>query len=196
MPTGHTADMYDGKPVTFREFALSCARSFGALVHMRDDDMKAKIKKREPSDYYKTSIEDAIKRLDHVARMSNDDASYAAYAEYQQAMARYEESVKTSEKRRETYSKMLDKIEAWNPPTPEHDNLKAFMREQIEDSIKFDCHIPVRPKRQSAVEWRKSEIECAAPDIAYSRKSLAEEEQRCDDANAWVDALIDSLPED
>jgi len=37
MPTGYTADLNDGKQVTFQEFTMKCARAFGALIEMRDD---------------------------------------------------------------------------------------------------------------------------------------------------------------
>jgi hypothetical protein len=32
MPTGYTAKIYNGVPQTFEEFALDCARTFGALI--------------------------------------------------------------------------------------------------------------------------------------------------------------------
>ena len=43
MPTGYTADIQDGKITTLREYALSCARAFGALIMMRDDPHDAPI---------------------------------------------------------------------------------------------------------------------------------------------------------
>lgn len=37
---------------------------------------------------------------------------------------------------------MLASVEAWQVPTPEHESLKTFMREQITQSIAFDCQPP------------------------------------------------------
>lgn len=37
MPTGYTADIKDG--ITFRDFALRCARAFGATIMQRDEDI-------------------------------------------------------------------------------------------------------------------------------------------------------------
>lgn len=43
MPTGYTAPIYEGKQITFPEFAMQCARAFGALIDMRDDPMDSPI---------------------------------------------------------------------------------------------------------------------------------------------------------
>ena len=49
MPTGYTTDIYNGKDVSFRDFALTCARQFGACIMQRDDpaDEKPKIMPEE-----------------------------------------------------------------------------------------------------------------------------------------------------
>ena len=49
MPSGYTSDIYNGKEVTFKDFALGCARAFGACVMQRDDpaDEKPKIMPEE-----------------------------------------------------------------------------------------------------------------------------------------------------
>ena len=49
MPSGYTENIYYGKEVTFKDFALGCARAFGACVMQRDDpaDVKPKIMPEE-----------------------------------------------------------------------------------------------------------------------------------------------------
>ncbi len=46
MPSGYTENIYYGKKVAFKDFALGCARAFGACVMQRDDpaDVKPKIR--------------------------------------------------------------------------------------------------------------------------------------------------------
>lgn len=46
MPTGYTADVQSGKVTDFAEYAMNCARAFGALVLMRDDPSDADIPER------------------------------------------------------------------------------------------------------------------------------------------------------
>lgn len=43
MPTGYTHGVQDGTVTEFRDFALICARAFGATILMRDDPMDAPI---------------------------------------------------------------------------------------------------------------------------------------------------------
>jgi len=37
MPSGYTSDLYEGKNISFTQFALQCARAFGAAIDQRDD---------------------------------------------------------------------------------------------------------------------------------------------------------------
>lgn len=52
--------MADNENFTFPEFAMRCARNFGALIMMRDEPLDAPIpEKFEPSGYYKKEYEKA-----------------------------------------------------------------------------------------------------------------------------------------
>lgn len=54
MPTGYTHKIKDG--MTFKEYALRCARNFGALMDMRDDPMDAPIPIFTPSGYHEEKL--------------------------------------------------------------------------------------------------------------------------------------------
>lgn len=41
MPTGYTNRIQNGEITEFKDFALACARAFGALISMRDDALDA-----------------------------------------------------------------------------------------------------------------------------------------------------------
>lgn len=43
MPTGYTSIIDDNENVTFKEYALRCARGFGALMHLRDESLDKEI---------------------------------------------------------------------------------------------------------------------------------------------------------
>ena len=57
MPTGFTAPIYDGKDITFEQFANSCLRNFG--IYLRFEGKYPNLSRYEipdkicPSDYYK-----------------------------------------------------------------------------------------------------------------------------------------------
>ena len=61
MPTGYTHDIPAG--ITFRQFALNCARAFGANIAMRDDPADKPIEVYEPSDYSAKAITKATNEL-------------------------------------------------------------------------------------------------------------------------------------
>ena len=64
MPTGYTSDIYDGKDISFREYALKCARNFGAYVEMRDSSLDTEMPTEfEPSTYYRDKLDEALKRV-------------------------------------------------------------------------------------------------------------------------------------
>ena len=90
-----------------------------------------------------------------------------------------------------------DNIDAWKPPTPDHEGLKAFMREQIESSIRFDCdnsyYLTHMPVKMTAMEWRSKQVEQARRDIAYHSKEHTEEVGRAHTRTDWVKALRESL---
>ena len=44
MATGYTYPVVEGKITEFSEFALGCARAFGAFMHMRDDNSDAPLR--------------------------------------------------------------------------------------------------------------------------------------------------------
>lgn len=198
MPTGYTADVKDGKVTTFPEFALQCARAFGALIEMRDDPKDAPIPDEfTPSEYHVTALAKAEARLAELATYDLDRAEREAGAEYV-ARLKYErerEERRLAEKAR--YEAMLDKVLAWEPPTEQHVEMKKFMVDQLESSIGFDCS-PIawpEPVKSSPQEWLAAARASAEHDVEYHTKHLAEDRERAAGRTAWVAALRQSLSE-
>ena len=131
MPTGYTTDIYNGKDVSFRDFALTCARQFGACVMQRDDpaDVKPKIM---PEESYHT---EELKKLKKFKKPTK--AQFDSYVK--ETIADCEKSIKEKNELKKRYSDILEKAKNWQPPTKEHERLKAFMIEQLTDSKNFDC---------------------------------------------------------
>jgi len=49
MPTGYTCQVQDGMITEFKEFALLCARNFGACITLRDEPLSPDIPEFEVS---------------------------------------------------------------------------------------------------------------------------------------------------
>lgn len=192
MPTGYTAPIKDG--IEFNEFVWNCARAFGALVEMRDDPMDAPIPKFKPSDHHANSLKEANSDLVRFLKMTTADADKAALREYEESYKSFEKMNRESADLEDKYHAMLAKVQAWTPPTKEHDGMKKFMAEQIQESIEFDCHVHEMPEAMRGKEWLKLKIEKAKQDIAYHSNAHAKEMKRCNDRNEWVKALASSVP--
>jgi hypothetical protein len=199
MPTGYTAALYEGQTQTFPEFAMSCARAFGALITMRDDPIGTPIPEEIKPDtsYYEEKIRNAETEIVEAKAWSAATAERLAIEAYEAQVARYEQALAEAQARAERYQLMLAEVEAWEPPTEEHQGLKKFMVEQLTSSIDFDCDTSYRsrPARQSGEEYREAVVAKARSEIAYSTRHIAEEIDRATDRTNWVRALRASLNE-
>lgn len=195
MPSGYTADVADGKVSDFKTFALRCARAFGALIEMRDDDMNAPLRMPEPSSYHANALAEARQRLAEVSAMTLEDAEPRAEAAYREAVAGWEQRRGEQIATEQRYRAMLTAVEAWTPPSPEHEEMKRFMRKQLLESIDWDCERPMSPQptRESALQWLSRAQGRAVKDVAYHEEQLAEEHQRIAERRQWIQQLQDSL---
>lgn len=195
MSTGYTSKIYDGKAQSFAEFALYCARAFGALVEMREDPMDAKIPLEfKPSTYHRDRLAETKTELAKWQNMSLAEAAKHEAASYAKAIdeeAAYQEKKKAL---RERYETMLAHVLAWEPPTPEHKGLKDFMTSQLRESIDFDCRdYSNHVRRVAPAQWLKERIETAQNSIAYHEKEWARDQEMARTRTAWVADLRKSL---
>jgi hypothetical protein len=196
MPTGYTAAIKDG--ITFQEFALGCARAFGACISMRDDPSDTPIPdKFEPSNYHAEALKVANARLAELEAMSISEANEAALKEYLDGCERNIVLRQENAALRIKYQTMLDAAKKWVPPTIEHQGMKEFMIQQITDSIEWDCsdRYLIDPPRQTGEQWLANNILTISQNI---HRHTAEQELEVDRARKrteWVSALRNSLAE-
>lgn len=99
---------------------------------------------------------------------------------------------------------MLEKVEAWIPPTKDHDHLKEFMITQLRESIDFDCNpdyynadltqLLIRGENKlSAEQIRNDKRNHLEEDLKYYQNKLYEEKKHVAAANEWIKDLYKSL---
>lgn len=196
MPTGYTEDIKKG--ITFPQFAMSCAKAFGACVTMRDDPAKVPIPDEfKPSDWHEKQLTRAKRILAKLENMTEDEAATRARVECNIESQHIAKAVEETRDLVAKYNSMLENVKRWQPPTSDHIELKAFMLQQIESSIKFDDMEPYYlehpAKLLSAKDWLTQKIKEAKRDIAYHTKENQEEIERVASRNAWIKALRASL---
>ncbi|WP_022886396.1 hypothetical protein [Glaciibacter superstes] len=196
MPTGYTSDLYEGKEQSFEEFALQCARAFGALIEMRDEAPGASIPDEfAPSDHHRRGLDEAKAKLADLSALRDDDWALCEVASRQNRTAEYAAAVERAAAMRARYEAMLVQVEAWEPPTQEHQGLRDFMLQQLRESIKFDCSTRylTEPEVQSVDEFRAQELAAAQWSVDYHAEGWAKEQERAASRTAWVRALRASL---
>lgn len=197
MPTGYTADVATGKIDNFADFAWICARNFGACVTLRDDKVEpTRPEKFEPSDFYIKEVAKARGRLGELLSMS--DAEKRAARDATQAKVEEERGRINAERteQRARYEYMLAEVEAWEPPTEDHQGMKDFMATQLRESIDFDCGDVSRfmPDLPEAEKWFTNEVVEASRNVGRYAEEYAKEVARVASRNAWIEALATSLP--
>jgi len=194
MPTGYTGSITDD--MTFREFAMLCARNFGACIMMRDEPMDKEIPEEfKPSQWHNERRELAEKEAVRLASLTDEEADAEAQADYDREVERVKKWDREKERDRKKYDRMLAMVEEWEPPTPDHQSMKRFMRQQIVDTIKFDCSPYHRdtPRRKPGGVWLSNALAKAEQDIEYHTKHQAEEDERTASRNKWLKELRASL---
>lgn len=206
MPTGYTAPLYEGTPITPAQFILRCARAMGAAIMQRDDHPDVEIQLREvDTKYHDDRLKDLRRQLE--AANARTDAEWAAMREAEIVEAR-RTAEEVEAKQREIYRRyvaMQKAIRSWKPPTEEHYNLRKFMLDQIDESIKFDTPAlapgrdtgwsPDVPEEIPVAEYRAKVIRRLSKSIANTAEHIEKEHALVRSQNAWVTALRDSLPD-
>lgn len=199
MPTGYTSIVAENENFTFPEFAMRCARNFGALIMMRDEPLDAHIpEKFEPSDYYKNEYERAKAAYDNF--IANPPTYEDLEKQYNEYVAHETEHfvAESAEKdiKRKRYNAMLSKVLEWQPPTPEHEGLKKFMIDQLHDSIESDC-IEYRPLFPNQDEYiaRNRNSKYLKKELEFYEKQWHDEIERTNSRNKWLKELRESLKE-
>ena len=195
MPTGYTAAVQDGTIVELRDFALKCARAF---VAMRDDPNDIPIPEVFPprTSYYDEQIAASLRTLAEVGALSAEKCERRAIKECADAQDGRLQRVWKRIEQRQRYQAMLTKVAAWEPPTAEHVELKAFMSKQLTLSIECDCddrYQPPEPPLLTGEAWRRAAQVDAASKLANASEARQAEIDRAAGRTRWVAALRESL---
>lgn len=196
MPTGYTAPVESGEITELRDFIMLCARAFGACIMLRDEPLSTGIpEKLEPSTrYYDEQIVSLQARIAELTAMSADEALTASLASNDDIRRRYREYEAADQARLERHLAMKVKVEAWQPPTNEHTELKTFMLQQIEVSSRnLDMKLEL-PALNIGETWRAECLADLGDRLARAQKSRAEEIDRTASRQKWLDDLRGSLP--
>lgn len=195
MPSGLTIDVIEG--CSFEHFIMRCARQMGALIVMRDEPWDAPIPERfEPSTFYADRIPALEAEIERLWNMEYPEKADAAEEDYQVRRRDYDKNVAKSREARQACEAMLERVQAWAPPTQDHHGLKALMVQQLQETIRFDGEPVLKPPtRKEPGEWWEAAIAAANGNLRRAITENEKEIQRTEERNAWLKALRESLQE-
>jgi len=198
MPTGYTADVVDGKVTDFKTFALRCARNFGALVMMRDDALDAPIPEEfKPSDFYEKELVKAKAELARVTSLTWQRCNEEEREERSRLLAAHQKHVDECRAVRDRLLAMRSQVADWQPPTPDHQGLKDFMIQQLDETMRFDAQPGTyyldKASIRTGEQWRADQIEELNDRIERYTEEVRKENERTAARNKWVADLRRSL---
>lgn len=199
MPTGYTYSVQNGEVTELKNFILTCAKEFGAFIHMRDDGLSPDIKYREVGEYYLRRLENTKREFEEFKLLSDEEIQKQLDESYERRIKEQKEGLKRFDEQKQRYLDMIDKVKEWIPPTEDHIKLKEFALEQLNSSLEFDCSDSSRncylqePFKDTVEEYRVYKIKSYLKDLEYYSKSYRDELESVEKANKWIRDLIESL---
>lgn len=193
MPTGYTAAIADG--ITFKQFALRCARAMGPLITMREGPEDAPIPEAlVPSDHHREWLGRSRASLDALLAVSESAKEGLAAFDYETAMDSFRARSQQVADLKGKYEEILRQVRAYQVPAglvP----FKKFMEEQILDSMDQDCCTiyNVEPVKRDSAAWFDDRVAKARADVAYHEKEWLAEVERTNSRNVWIKSLHESL---
>jgi hypothetical protein len=195
MPSGYTHDLYEGKKdVSFEEFALDCAKAFGACISLRDTPGAEIPDEFVPSTWHLDAQMEASARMASLQTMSTEAKQAAAEEKNRTAMREWEQRAHEDGERRLRLEEMLRQVKAWEPPSDEHAGLKTFMLEQLAESLRLDCgNVGPCPDLVTPEGWHATRLATAKRNLQYHREQYEAEVKRAEERTKWVQDLRASL---
>ena len=203
MPTGYTAGIEDGTITTGKDFLKLCTRAFGIAIDLRDEPLSVPTPtKFEPDTYYKKRLEDEKANFEKFKAMSFEEARTEMIKAYKDRIDMYKSMLEGSLKRNKQYAKVRAEVEDWNPPTPDHIELKKFALKQIDMCIDTQEQIDRYRKyaneelddSDSAVaEYIHEQTEFHRQGVKRAKESWDDEVKRTEDKNIWMELFLNSL---
>jgi len=198
MSNGYTYKVKEGEVTELRDFALSCARAIGPCVMLRDCPPDTEIPEFRVDDYHAKQQATYQQELDDLRAASDNMIEGIVQAKYERRVQENQQRATSNEEVLARYDAMLAKVCAWTPPTHDHEPLKEFMIEQLEQSKQFDCcatsvHAPAVVK-ETVEAYRLHREEFYANQIMYHAQKHEREVTVTKWRNDYVRALRESLP--
>lgn len=196
MPSGYTQELCE-KDISFERFIWQCARAFGAFIEMRDDGLSATIPKDflKLDPYHLKRIEEDKHQLLYIENLTIEQAEGRAQTQYEKSLKDYKEEIRSTKIVADRLNKMKEQVTRWLPPSPNHEGLKKFMLDQLNETLKYDGTVYGRaPEKIDGNTWKLNEIEAIKDSIRYHTQEHEKVLERNKESRQWISLLHKSIP--
>ena len=196
MPTGYTFKLME-KGQSFEDFVMGCARAMGACVTMRDDpDDKPIPEKFEPSSFYAESLEKELRALAYLEALDDEGRDRWGRARKATEIQSVRESILRERAQNARLYEICAKVQAWTPPTPDHEGLKKFMLDQLDLSAIDVSYSELRAQdavAKSPQEYFDEALKDHRRSSASYEREVEAERQRASNRTDWISKLRQSI---
>lgn len=201
MMASHYVHQLVEKKQSLRDYALSCAKAFGHLYRLRDASSDAPVPDPlVPDEHHRRGLEAATAELARLEAMSAEERFSYGHDWKKRRAEELRASIKRSADEMQQVASTLGRVLAWEPPSPQHVELKTFMHKQLTDALKDNSNewayqaLDVIEKEQPLSLFSNALLN-ATRDVCYHAENWAKEQARTADANQWLQQLRDSIKE-
>lgn len=192
--TGYTEFICNDKVKTAEEFLLLCTSAFGYMAEFKDDPLSVPIDVRfVPSDYHEKALQREKEYLESYRRMTPEAIHFANMQDNNKQIEQLENARAKWQAENEKLQPILEGLEKWVPPTPEHEALKRFAIEQVKISLNDLSWLPESLAMRTDEEWIDSRIKNSIEAIDYHEKGIQKDIETAEKKNRWLDALKKSV---
>lgn len=201
MPSEYTEAVAKGEITEVKDFALRCARAFGALSIARGVPLEEPLSVEDLERLEAKNTASLIQvltqhelDLERLRALSPEEVAQQAEAEYREELARHEEAAEKEAALAARYRGLLAKVREWKAPTAVHEGLAEYMIDQLESAIYHDCDIGrTPPERETPEAWRSRKVAAFEDRVERTKKEIARAENASAGRVAWYKLLVESF---
>lgn len=193
MPSGITADIYEGKDITVHQYMERVARSMTDFIHQRD--YNGPLTRRNLAGIYKEKADQAEKALKNFNSLGKEELSALHAKERQEYIESRKKRIEDNSKLFERYLNMVDQVKALDVPE-ELEYARGHALKYLEDSIDHDIddyeddsiermigyHVD-----EDYVKWVKNKRKILTKNLSRSLSDYAENLERDAEFNQKID---------
>ena len=185
-------EMLKDEGATLEDFVLH-----GFVKQYINPEMRMPIpEKIQPSGYHKEELVRARERFAEIWEWDEAKADGEAEKDYQKEIKWYKKESVARKKLKKRYKKMLGKLKAWKPSNKQTEDLKSFLIECLERSLKgSDCYDIDEPVRKTGEEFKDVEIKKARHDMEYYGREQQEAIVFARLETKWINEIRESIRE-